>query len=236
MRITEQDYQQLYAVVSAGVDMAISCFYTENAFNDYALHSDEIFAVLNHHAGFWKIHRYSLQSTFFITLGRVFDSSGDVHSIHTLLNAAIQQPSLFSKNALRARKIAVAHATPNWLDDRINEAWEPTIADLRQFKRALAPHTAKFQAVYAPIRHQVFGHSIVTDEQRLQALFAKALLPEIDALLYFLRDLLSSMEALFYNGTKPTFGTTTYSYQDRAREQVRRLITALGVNVTDPAS
>ena len=87
--------------------------------------------------------------------------------------------------------------------------------------------------MYAPIRHQVFGHSIVTDEQLVQALFAKALLPEIDALLYFLRDLLSSMEDLFHNGTKPALGTLTYSYQDRARTQVRKLITAFGVSVGD---
>ena len=44
-----------------------------------------------------------------------------------------------------------------------------------------------------------------------QALFAKALLPEIDAQLYFLRDPLSKIEDLFFNGSSPAVGTRTYT-------------------------
>ena len=198
--------------------MAISCFYTEIVINQFARDDENIYQALNKHAGFWNVHRYCLQSTFFITLSRVFDVSGDVRSIHTLLSTAIKHPELFSKDALRTRKIAIVHGTPDWLEAFINEAWEPTVPDLRELRKSLKSFMATFQALYAPVRNQVFAHSIVTDQQLINELFERLRIAEIDQLLYGLRDLLSNLSDLFYNGHKPALGKNTYSYKDRITE------------------
>jgi hypothetical protein len=100
-----------------------------------------------------------------------------------------------------------------WLEDRINEAWEPTGRDLRELRKSIKPHTATFQALYAPIRNKVFAHSIVTDQQLINELFQKLQIPEIEQLLYALHDLLSNISDLFYNGRKPVLGKSTYSYK-----------------------
>jgi hypothetical protein len=222
--MTDLEFRRLYEVVDGEVEMAISCFYTDRALNQGALDDEATYSFLNRHAGFWNVHRYCLQSTFFITLGRLFDTSGDVRSLHTLLGAVIKHPELFSKDRLRARKIALVHGTPDWLEDRVNEAWEPSTTDLRLFKQAIKPWTAIFRELFAPIRHQVFGHSILTEQQLVQELFSKLQLAEIDLLLYVLRDVLSSLDDLFLNGNKPAMGTRSYGYRERINLEVQRLL------------
>src|SRR6266700_3550973 len=118
--MTDQEFRQLFEVLDGEVEMAISCFYTDRALNQAALDDAAVYSFLNRHAGFWNVHRYCMQSTFFITLGRVFDTNGDVRSLHTLLGAVIKHPELFSKDRLRARKIALVRSTPEWLNDRVN--------------------------------------------------------------------------------------------------------------------
>ncbi len=222
--MTDQEFRHLYEVIDGEVEMAISCFYTERALNQSALDDEAVYSFLNRHAGFWNVHRYCMQSTFFITLGRVFDTSGDVRSLHTLLGAIIKHPELFSKDRLRARKIALVHSTPDWLDDRVKEAWEPNATDLRLFKQSIKPLTTTFHNLYAPIRHQVFGHSILTEQQLVQQLFGKLQLADIDALLYALRDVLSNLDDLFLNGNKPAMGTRSYGYRERINVEVQRLL------------
>lgn len=232
--MSEAEYMRLYDVLDGHVDAAIGCFYTDVVLNGYAADNRSVFAFLNRNAAFWNLHRYSLQSTCFMILGRIFDTASDAHSIHALLAATIQHPEFFSKEALRQRKISLVHGTPDWLEDRVNEAWEPTTSELRSLKKALAPHRAKFQALYAPIRNQVFGHSIVTDHLSVQALFANASIPDIEALLFFLRDLLSNLQDLFLNGHQPKLGLRTYSYRERIADQVRRVLEDSGLTIIAP--
>ena len=107
--MSEAEYMRLYDVLDGHVDAAIGCFYTDVVLNGYAADNRSVFAFLNRNAAFWNLHRYSLQSTCFMILGRIFDTASDAHSIHALLAATIQHPEFFSKEALRQRKISLVH-------------------------------------------------------------------------------------------------------------------------------
>ena len=68
----------------------------------------------------------------------------------------------------------------------------------------------------------------------MQALFANASIPDIEALLFFLRDLLSNLEDLFLNGHQPKLGLRTYSYRERIADQVRRVLEDSGLTIIAP--
>jgi hypothetical protein len=78
-------------------------------------------------AHFWSLSAYSLQTTFFMAFGRIFDKRSDSFSVQKLVEATIANPALFSKAALRERKRKSANMTgsdPRWLVDYLNKAWD----------------------------------------------------------------------------------------------------------------
>ena len=73
-----------------------------------------ILRTLNKDALFWKVQLYSLETSVFIMLGRIFDSATEAHSIHKLIAATLDNIEFFSKDALSARRIA-GKTKPDWL-------------------------------------------------------------------------------------------------------------------------
>lgn len=222
--MTETEYRRNLELITTQVEFAIDSFYTEREINIIASEQPAIFRKLNRDAAFWNLLLRSLQSEFLMTLGRIFDVNNDALSIHKVLSATVTHAEYFSKTALRARKVAESHGIPDWLDDFINSAWEPTASDLRALKKAAAPYNARFEGVYRPIRNNVFGHNIVTDSGKVSELFEKAAIKEIDEILYFLRDLTQVLFGLFFNGTKPELGQTNDGYKQRVRETVQTVL------------
>ena len=64
------------------------------------------------------------------------------------------------------------------LDNFVNQAWEPTVADLGALPPMLTPHYDKFKTIYQPIRHKVFAHKSTEDDAHaaIHALFDKTVI------------------------------------------------------------
>lgn len=69
---------------------------------------------------------------------------------------------------------------------------------MRALKKALAPHKAKFDDIYRPIRHQI-AHIIFKDEQSISALYSRTLKTDIDEILCFLHNLIRAIWELAFN-------------------------------------
>jgi hypothetical protein len=220
--VTELDYWRDYKLTRDAVAAAIESFHGYLAINNFAVADKELFRKINEVPEFWRLHAFSLQTTFFIVLARIFDISPDAHSVHKLLAATVQHPEFFSKAALCARKREVSKVTganPKWLDEYLkNITWEASTADLRTLKRALRPHASKFESVYRPIRTNVFAHQLLKDQALISDLFSKTLIKEMDDILHFLHDLIGALWELAYNGMKPALGVINYGYQRRIEE------------------
>src|SRR5438034_10833477 len=121
-------------------------------------------------------------------LGRIFDMKDAASSIHRLIRITRVNLQVFSKAALGARKMG-AGPEPFWFKDYMSAAWEPQAAsDLKLFKDALKPHMAEFETVYRAIRHQVYGHRLMSDEQAGIDLFPQTNRKAIGSILDFLHD------------------------------------------------
>lgn len=163
-------------------------------------------AKISRYPELWTTLLYSLQTTFFISFGRLFDKSGDPLSIARLVDMAVKNPQIFSKTALLRRKrfdCRIVGEDPEWLTKYIADAWEPTAADLKPLITAFAPHWEKFKQVYAPIRNEIYAHRSKKNEEELYVHFGKTLIGDVDHILRFVHTLLVALQELVSNGRKP---------------------------------
>jgi hypothetical protein len=152
------------------------------------------------------LNAYSLQTTFFVTFGRIFDTRRDVYSVHKVVEDTIANPSFFSKPALsdRQRKASrIAGVDPGWLVEYVDNAWEPTRTDLEPLRVTLAPNYEKFKDIYQPIRHQVFAHKSIQDDKAIVALFEKTLITDVLEILRFLHTLFWAIWEMAWNAKRP---------------------------------
>ena len=111
----------------------------------------DIQAQISRFPEFWTTTLYSLQTTFFIAFGRLFDKNRHSLSVTKLVEMTITNPQVLSKPALLRRKrfdCRISGEDPEWLVDYMHRSWEPTADDLKPFLTALAPHCEKFKQVY----------------------------------------------------------------------------------------
>lgn len=227
--MTESEYWRDYELIRDEVNTAIESFYTYLEIHRFAADDERVFLSLNDAPMFWNIQLYSLQTAFFIALGRIFDDGPDAHSIHKLLTATVEHPEFFSKNSLGLRKTS-GKEKPKWLDSYLADAFEPTVTDLRTLKKALAPQRKKFDSVYGDIRDYVFAHRIIKKKERVSELFGNTLIKDLEQMLYCLHDLLEVLWQLFHNGIRPQMGVRTYEYKERIRRTTRDVLEKLSAS------
>jgi hypothetical protein len=231
---TESEYEQEFRFLSIEIMDAIVISETYDEIIRLALEDNAILPAVNKDALFWRTQVYSLQTSLFIMLGRIFDPATDAHSIHNLIAATLGNIKFFSKDALSARKIN-GKPKPDWLDNFMSRAWVPNkVSDLRHLKKVFKPQAAKFKHVYLPIRNGIFAHRLVIDRKQVSELFAGIDRKEIEQILDFLHDLIDAIEQLFVNGQKPQLGRRSYgTFNQAIRDGVKSVLAKVGASAPE---
>jgi hypothetical protein len=180
-------------------------------------------------ATFWNISVHALQTTFVITIGRVFDKDPRSHSIQKLLAQMAAYPEYFSRASLERRKREAARGGDvSWLPSFLRDVWEPTTVDLEQLRDALNPTIAKYEQIYQPIRHTLFAPNDIAVD--IGALLGRSLIADVEQILYELHDMLEAVWQLYMNGMEPRLGQQKYDHQDRIGETTRRVMASLTIS------
>ncbi|MGA2879132.1 MAG: hypothetical protein ABSG13_09300 [Bryobacteraceae bacterium] len=205
--LQEKEYWRIFHLIRGDVEAAVKSNQTFLAIDNLIVAEPELHLNVNRFADFWTLNSFALATTFFIAFGRLFDRTKNVLSVEKLLDFTVTNPGLFSKAALRERKLQVTHnqpgTIPDWLDEAVARAWEPTSADLMPLRAALAPYCETFKKVYGPIRHNYYAHRSKWDEAAISALFSKTQIGEVNEILRFLHTLIAAIQELAINGTRP---------------------------------
>lgn len=139
----------------------------------------------------------NIQTTFFVTFGRIFDTRCDVY--------------LPTRRSSRSRHCAIGsekcHGLPASTQDG---SWNMSTTHGNRPERilnrsgfALAPNYEKFKAIYQPIRHQVFAHKSIRDDKAIVALFEKTLITDVLDILRFLHTLFWAIWEMAWNAKRP---------------------------------
>jgi hypothetical protein len=227
--MTEQEYWRDHELIRRDITIAIQAFYTYIEIYRCAAESKSIYDRINKEASFWTLQLYALQATFFIVLGRIFDKDKDVLSIRKFIDATKTYKGFFSKRALEARRTPAGQPRPSYLDEYMQKTHEPSIEELEALSEALKTHEEKYRSVYAPIRHEVFAHTGETDDAKVSNRFSRTQINDIEETLYFLHDLLITVQQLYHDGIKPVLGNQPKEYGDKSRykETARRVLNTL---------
>jgi hypothetical protein len=202
--MTFEEYWRIQGLVHGDVEAAVKSNHTYLAINNLALAEPEILDRFQKYADFWTFTQYALQTTFFISFGRIFDGRHDALSVQKLLALTSGNAELFSKAALLERKRKLLQGPdPDWLAEYIENAWEPSSIDLKPLKKALAPHYEKFEDIYRPIRHRYYAHRGDETKEAISELFSKTRIDEVNEILRFLHTLILALQNLAMNGTRP---------------------------------
>ena len=226
--MTEAEYLHSHTILTNEVENIIESFYVDREISDFAGKNIAALHRMNANPLFWTVTAHALQTSFIITLGRVFDRNPKSHSIHKLLVETVAHPEFFSKAALRHRKLRDStDQEPEWLPGYLLEAWEPDAAALEKLRDALTPSSDKYDAAFKDIRSKLYAHRDILDRAGIQAIINRGLLVDLEDILYTLHDLLECITQLIYNGTKPFPGARKYDYEERIRNATRKTLNGL---------
>jgi len=226
--VSESEFWRLVQLLSTEIEDAVTIFHTYEELNRSTLEDQVIACALNQDPLFWKVQRYCLQASLFIILGRIFDTAQDARSIHKVVSAMISSPKLFSATELTNRK-RVCGFDSDALDQFTAQAWVPSsTAELRILRKRLTTHHKRFEQIYLPIRHAIFAHRLMRNDEAASVFFGATDRREIATMLDFLHDLIDAIQALYENGDEPVLGRRSYDqYNQRIRDGAQRVFRKL---------
>lgn len=185
-------------------------FYAYLAFNETIGKNKKALNLVNKTPLFWKTSLGAFETSFIIVLGRIFDQSSK-HNIDVLLKLAETNIDIFSKPKLAARKRQGSQNADEWLNDYLKSSYEPTIRDFRELRKNVKKYRKFYEANYRDIRHKIYAHKEVTESARLQALFNRTNIRELQKIFAFVNRIYEALWELFHNGRMPTLRSRRYS-------------------------
>lgn len=186
-------------------------FYSYLAVHSVAYENEGVHALLNTAPLFWNTCMGALQTAAFIALGRVFDQDS-THNLDAVLRIAQDNPQIFSKAALGRRKQGNSADRPDWLDEYLRDAYEPTPTDFRRLRSHVKRRRRIYASNYRDVRNKFFAHKeVVAGQAETAVLFGKGTNRELQQLFAFLGSLHEALWQLFYNGRKPVLRPLRYS-------------------------
>ena len=219
------------------ITTACWAFFVWKTINNTAFGDDRVHKALNENALSWNIITHSLQNTFFVTLGRIFDVDGNAFSIHAFLRACIENIDQFSVEALRERKIREANGkTTGWLEDYLSDAYVPCESDFQRLRGETSKRHKQYEEIYRPIRNKVIAHKEQQTIENVDELFGKTSIDQIEEILNFLFQVQSIVFELLFNGRLCAIGEFTFDEDKYVQNDVKDMLRKLKVTHSNQAS
>jgi hypothetical protein len=208
---------------SEEVDLASFTFYSWKAIKNNIASDREALTAINSNSLAWGIILYSLGCSFFVNLGRIFDTDSGAFSIFKLLQSCQTQIADFSKDQLRLRKLALG-LDPDSLDNYISSAYEATAKDFRIIREEVSKRANLFQKIYQPIRHKIYAHKEIEIIESHQQLFDKTQIGQVQEMLSFLYGVEQFVFELYHNGRKTDHAKFKCDDEDRTIKDIASLM------------
>jgi hypothetical protein len=193
-------------------------FYAMQAIHALAAANEKTLKTLNDASLFWNTNIGALQTSFFVTLGRVFDQKS-AYNIDTLVRLAQKNITLFSKSALAGRKRAQGSNADEWLPQYLRNAYEPSHDDFRCIRRYVKKYRTIYERNYDPIRDRIYAHKELARPSDKSSLFSQTRILELQRLFGFLNQLYTILWELYFNGEAPRFRRIPYSMTRMLQEE-----------------
>lgn len=198
-------------------------FYVWKHFNNIAFSDRAIIEVLNQNPIAWNAILHSLQSTFFIKIGRLFDIDTDSFSFHSFIRFCIENINQFDLIHLKKRKMENGRE-PEWLNDYLNNVYIASEADMQKLRGEVAKCQKKYEGIYRPIRNQIYAHREISTISYEKLLFSKTRIEDLEGFLNLFFQIGMVIFDLMYNGKLHKIGDFTFHEEERTKKDVALLL------------
>ena len=195
----KNNVMQAYKIFNRDVEIAIREFFLCKGIYGIASKDKEGLSTLERNPLSWNTILHSLQCTFFVSLGRLFEGDETI-SADKFLRTCIDNPDEFSKNSLRNRKIIQYGGKQEWFDMYMNNVYEPRIKDFDYLIDKLAKRKALYIKTYRPIRHKIITHLDIATIENSNSLFGESKIDEIQDFLLVMYQIDRVIFHLLFNG------------------------------------
>lgn len=183
------------------VNITASSYYAWKNIRQAAASSKDYVRALNANSWVWNIALHSLQVTFFVALGRIFDNDKKSLTADTFLKKCKANISEFTKAELEARRLAQSGGErPDYLTDYIAGAYEASTSDFDALRTKVKTYHTIYEAKYQPIRHKFMAHKDYASINLKDSLFANTSDEEIENVIRFLDGVREFVFQLHQNG------------------------------------
>ena len=190
--------------------IAARYLYAEMTINQCASQSKQVLNKLNETPAFWVTVTASLQSSAYISFGRVFERKSK-YNIEMLIRSAESNLDVFGEASLAERKREGNKTDPEWLAEYLAEAHYPTASDFELLRKKIEKYRKVYSDGIKPARDEYYAHRVKEDHFEVQKLFARLKIKDVWKLSSFLYQLHEVLWQLYYNGKKPRFKPIRYS-------------------------
>ncbi len=210
MKDKENIFTQELEAFRVEIESATQFLYADLAMNAVLAKDKHKLEIVNRTPLFWRTTAGALHTSFFITLGRIFDQKSN-HNVDKILSIAQKQIVIFSKEALEIRKRAGSANAAEWIDGYMKDVYIPTANDFRKLRKYVGKYRTIYEKVYRDIRHKVIAHKELSNSADIYALYKKTNITEMQKLIVFLNQLYHALWHLYHNGNKPVLRRMKYS-------------------------
>lgn len=197
-----KDFEKQLRNLALETTVVASYVYAEMAIQHAASKSKPLLATLNRTPTFWKTCYAAFQSSAYVALGRIFDLKSPFN-LEALIASMEDDMSVFSRNALAARKVKAGFISPTRLQEYVSNAHVLDAKDIRRIRQAVARRRLIYDRAIMPVRHRYLAHRQTQGETDVQELYARGKVKEMWQLSCFLHHLHQTLWELHTNGRKP---------------------------------
>lgn len=223
----KHDIQALLDEISSEITVASQAFFAWKSIHNLAAKDKCIEKALNINALSWNIYLHSLQTTFFITIGRLFDTDLRSCSIHFLFRYCRDNIDEFSKKSLKNRRIKEAGKEPDYLKELIKEAYEPDVNDFKILKNEVTRVQTIYKTIFKPVRHKVFAHKDAAHIKDTALLFKGIKIKDAEDILETLYKVERVIWDLYVNGHKMNYGYWELEEEKHILKDTKKLLKKL---------
>jgi murein L,D-transpeptidase YcbB/YkuD len=189
---------------------AAQYLYAEMAIQHAASKSKKLLDRLNKTPTFWLSCRAALQSSAYISLGRIFDTKSS-YNVAALLDAMEKNLDLFQSEGLASRKREGSEIDPLWLSGYLERAYHVTIKDVNRLRAMVEKYRVLYERAIKPARNKYLAHREKEERSEVSALFAGGTARELWRLTTFLCQLYEVLWEQLHNGRRPVFRSRRHS-------------------------
>lgn len=219
------EIDKLLKEINNEIKVAAQAFFAWKSINNVASKDNNIEEALNENALSWNICLHSLQATFFIAIGRIFDIDSQSCSIHLLFRQCKNSIEEFNKYSLRERRIEEAGGVkPEYLDAFIGNVYEPKPTDFKKLKKNVSRVQKIYEKHFRPVRHKVFAHNDSDYTSNASTLFSGVTINDAEDILSTLYKVERVIRDLYTNGNEMDFGYWELKEEDNILEDIESLL------------